>query len=283
MITIIKPGVYKQQKRKYGEINVLTHDGLFHADEIFSIALLRLFHKKINIVRTRNKDLLQAAVTDRTVFVLDAGNNYDPARKNFDHHQAHAPEGLSTISMVFIYLFPDYRTDDILNKVYNRLIIGINDWDQGKADRNIAGHSLHLPQLISAFNRFGQQEQDAQFLKVVDFAYSILANEMNTAKEMIKAEEIWEKKEYLNNEIAILKEHCAFWRIIQGEGKTVKYIIQPDAENWSVMSVDSKKFPLPSIPASAEGQVFQHKNRFITIFQNFQSAINYANQFLIKS
>lgn len=283
MLTIIKPDVLRKLKKKNREISVLTHDGLFHSDEVFSIALLKLFYKEINIVRTRKSALVEQALTDPKVFVLDVGNSFTPEMRNFDHHQEGSPEGLSSITLLFFHLFPDYQDDKILSKVYERLIRGVNEWDQGNADRNLTGHPLHLPQMISAFNRFGKPEQDSQFLKAIDFAYYILANEMNTAKEMINAEEIWKKKEQLNHEIAILQEHCVFWRIVQGEKKTFKYIIQPDAGNWSIMSVDSKQFPLPKIPGDNEGLVFQHKDRFITIFYNYQSAINYANLFLIKS
>ena len=282
MLTIIKPNVLKKLTKKSREISVLTHDGLFHSDEVFSIALLKLFYKEINIVRTRNSVLVEQALTDPKVFVLDVGNSFMPEMRNFDHHQEGSPEGLSSITLLYFHLFPDYQEDRMLSKVYERLIRGINEWDQGIADRNLAGHPLHLPQMISAFNRFGKPEQDSQFLKAIDFAYRILANEMNTAKETIYAEEIWKNKEQLNHEIAILKEHCLFWRIVQGEKKTFKYIIQPDAENWSIMSVDSKLFPLPQITGDTEGLIFQHKDRFIIIFNNYQAAINYANQFLIK-
>jgi len=280
MITIINYDTFKQHRHIHKEIDVVTHDGLFHADEVFSIALLRLFHKNINIVRTRDKELLRQAISNKKVFVLDAGFIYNQNMLNFDHHQNDAPDGLSTVSMVFFYLFPDYNNDLLLKKVYNRLIVGINDWDLGKADRNLAGHPLHLPQLVSAFNRFGTREQDTQFLKAVDFAYSIVANEMNTAKEILKAEKIWDEKELINTGIVLLNEHCAFWRTIQGEDKSFKYIIQPDRGNWSVVTADNEQFPLPKISEKTDGLIFQHKNRFITVFDNARSAISFANKYL---
>lgn len=110
--------------------------------------LVTWLQKTINLPRTRNGELLQKAISDPEVFVLDVGDSYDGEKRNFDHHQENVPEGMSTISMIFFYLLPYYADNDILNKVYNRLIIGINDWDQGKADRSIACHLLHLPQFV---------------------------------------------------------------------------------------------------------------------------------------
>lgn len=280
MITIEKPEKKNKLTTINREILVITHDGLFHSDEVFSVALLRLYYSDIKIIRTRDSELLIKAINDREVFVLDVGNAYDPQTRNFDHHQMDAPEGLSTISLLFFHLFPDFREDDRLSKIYNRLIKGINEWDQGKADRILKGHPLHLPQLISGFNRFGMPNQDTQFLKAVDFAYKVLANEMNTAKEMIRSEEVWKKKEVLGKQVALLDEYCTFWRIVQGEEKHYKYIAQPDLDNWSVMSVDSELHPLPEVTGNTNGLVFQHKDRFITVFNNYQSAINYINQYL---
>jgi len=283
MITMIKPDKTTDfTKKTERTLRVVTHDGLFHSDEVFATALLQLFHTNMEIVRTRDRQILQRATHNPEVYVLDVGGEYNPARRNFDHHQQDAPVGLSTIALVFEHLFPGYKNDRLLEKVYNRLIKGINEWDQGKADRILIDHPLHLPQVISAFNRFGTPDQDLRFLKAVDFAHTIIGNEFNTAREMIRAEEIWEKKEKLNGETALLHENCVFWRTIQGKNPQYKYVVQPEEKNWQVLSVDSARFPLPEVPSATKGLVFQHKDRFITIFNNFTDAMKYVNQYILK-
>jgi uncharacterized UPF0160 family protein len=69
---------------------VATHDGAFHADDVFGVAIvkraLRLEdpRRPVSVIRTRDKDLLAGAD-----IVLDVGGVFD-GESRFDHHQ---PEG----------------------------------------------------------------------------------------------------------------------------------------------------------------------------------------------
>ncbi len=63
-------------------MRVATHDGSFHADEVFALAALTLLDEPIEIVRTRDREVM--AGCDLRV---DVGFDYDPAAGNFDHHQ----------------------------------------------------------------------------------------------------------------------------------------------------------------------------------------------------
>ncbi|MGI9525991.1 MAG: MYG1 family protein [Weeksellaceae bacterium] len=59
-----------------------THNGLFHADDVFAVATLLLVYPGAEVVRTRNPDLL-----DTCDIVVDVGGVYDPEKGRFDHHQ----------------------------------------------------------------------------------------------------------------------------------------------------------------------------------------------------
>jgi uncharacterized UPF0160 family protein len=62
---------------------VAVHSGNFHADDIFSVALLSLYLKeKVKIIRTRDE-----AVYGQADYVFDIGQVYEPEHKRFDHHQ----------------------------------------------------------------------------------------------------------------------------------------------------------------------------------------------------
>ncbi|MBJ7331701.1 MAG: MYG1 family protein, partial [Solirubrobacteraceae bacterium] len=63
-------------------MKVATHDGSFHADDVFAIAALRLRHPDLEVVRTRDSDAHAAA--DLRV---DVGMRFDPEAGDFDHHQ----------------------------------------------------------------------------------------------------------------------------------------------------------------------------------------------------
>src|SRR6478609_9205458 len=63
-------------------MQVATHNGSFHADEVFAIAALGLLPEPLEVVRTRNPELLAAA--DLRV---DVGFRFEPEAGDFDHHQ----------------------------------------------------------------------------------------------------------------------------------------------------------------------------------------------------
>jgi len=61
---------------------VATHDGGFHADDVFAVAALRLVEPPLALVRTRDRALL-----DQADVRVDVGLRDDPATGDFDHHQ----------------------------------------------------------------------------------------------------------------------------------------------------------------------------------------------------
>jgi uncharacterized UPF0160 family protein len=63
-------------------VRVATHDGSFHADEVFALAALSLHEPVLEIVRTRHRDGLAAAEMR-----VDVGFRDDPLSGDFDHHQ----------------------------------------------------------------------------------------------------------------------------------------------------------------------------------------------------
>ena len=62
---------------------VAVHSGEFHADDIFSVAVLQIYlDEPLKIVRTRDDGEIQKAD-----YVLDVGRIYNPSENRFDHHQ----------------------------------------------------------------------------------------------------------------------------------------------------------------------------------------------------
>ena len=59
-----------------------THDGRFHADEIFALGVLYLYYPDLEIVRSRDENVYKNAD-----IIVDVGHVYDPDRLIFDHHQ----------------------------------------------------------------------------------------------------------------------------------------------------------------------------------------------------
>lgn len=61
---------------------IVTHNGKFHADDAWAVAVLHILFPDAEIVRTREPAIIEAAD-----FVVDVGGIWDPARGRFDHHQ----------------------------------------------------------------------------------------------------------------------------------------------------------------------------------------------------
>src|SRR5262245_18170119 len=68
------------------KLKVITHDGSFHADDIFASAALTILFKKrgekFEIVRTRDESVFPTGD-----YVYDVGSIYDEEKNRFDHHQ----------------------------------------------------------------------------------------------------------------------------------------------------------------------------------------------------
>jgi uncharacterized UPF0160 family protein len=63
---------------------VVTHNGKFHADDVFGVATLFMLlgEENCEVIRTRDKSLIE-----RGDYVLDVGEICDPENNRFDHHQ----------------------------------------------------------------------------------------------------------------------------------------------------------------------------------------------------
>ena len=70
------------------QIQVVTHDGIFHADEVFACALLCIAYGRDNvaIIRTRDAKVLDLATSEEDTWVVDVGGDFNPSMLNFDHH-----------------------------------------------------------------------------------------------------------------------------------------------------------------------------------------------------
>jgi len=61
---------------------IAVHNGEFHTDDVFAVAILKLIYPNLIAIRTRDKDKLKEV--DARV---DVGFKYDPSSGDYDHHQ----------------------------------------------------------------------------------------------------------------------------------------------------------------------------------------------------
>lgn len=68
----------------HNSYTIVTHDGAYHADEVVGVAVLRFLNPFLPLMRTRKWENLPA---NKQYLLLDIGEEYDPEKGRFDHHQ----------------------------------------------------------------------------------------------------------------------------------------------------------------------------------------------------
>lgn len=291
------------------KIKVAVHDGSFHADDVFSVAILSLYLKKpLKIFRTRDPKVL-----DKMDYVLDVGKVYSPKDKKFDHHQ----EGWSEKRENGII----YATAGLLWKEYGENICGSREVSD-RIDKKIIqvidaednGMDIYknifddvspycLSDCIFAFNQTWT-EKDSNTLKIFEKlvveVIKILEREIKKASDYLiskeKIKEIYEKTE--DKRILILDNNYS-WRENVMSYPEPLYVIFKD-KNWNVVAVNvcgskfKNRLDLPESWAGKEGEdlvkitgvsdaVFCHNGRFFCVSKSKEGAIALANKAIGKS
>ncbi|RKZ62152.1 MAG: MYG1 family protein, partial [Gammaproteobacteria bacterium] len=156
---------------------IATHNGNFHADDVFSIAALKCVLPSFKLIRTRDSELIAKAD-----IVVDVGGEYDSDADRFDHHQrggaGERENGIPYSSFGLIWqkygLEICQGNQDVANAVDAGLVSTIDAIDCGHVEGISQG--ISLSQTISMFNPTWQEDShfDTCFDEAVDFASRVL-------------------------------------------------------------------------------------------------------------
>jgi uncharacterized UPF0160 family protein len=171
---------------------IATHDGSFHADEVFALAALVLLGQPLEIIRTRDRKVLAGADVR-----VDVGFRHDPATGDFDHHQrgfdTARPNGVRYASFGLIWREFGARVCDgdqeIADAVDASLVQGVdaNDTGQRLTESLIDGaHPLTVNGVVGGFNgrwdeTLAPEQERLRFDEALDLARGILAREVLAA------------------------------------------------------------------------------------------------------
>lgn len=179
---------------------IITHSGPFHADDVLAVAVLLDLVPEAEVLRTRDAAVLEAAVLDAKTVTVDVGWHFDPALRNFDHHQQsfrHArPNGIPFASIGLIWqTFGDdwlrdvmeIRDEDerafVFHSVDQDLIASVDAFDcgvvQGTHTVAKSAEELRVPSVadvIGSYNPvwFETPDFDRRFLDAVKEATGLL-------------------------------------------------------------------------------------------------------------
>jgi len=264
------------------KITIVTHNGNFHADDVFAVATIELwlekkypknfFNKtKIEIIRTRKPEII--AQGD---FVVDVGGEYNLTKKIFDHHQVGgAGEHLNGIPYSsFGLVWKEYGQEicgfEIAGVINKKIVQPIDAEDNGVdlcklIYSEIKSYSIH--DLIDVYNFLSKRDKketlDDNFSQAVLGAKNILEREIDIAEKEIEeqkyVEQIYQKSE--DKKIIILDKEIgdSSWEIILSKHQEPLYVIKPDggSQNWKVKAVRDNLFsfePRKKLPLEWAGK-----------------------------
>lgn len=295
---------------------LITHDGKFHADDIFACAVLCLLLEKngerFEIIRTRD-----AATIKNGDFVFDVGGDYVAAQNRFDHHQkGGAGERANGIPYAAVGLvWRSYGTilcdgnQEIADHIDSQLIQPIDANDNGielSDPRRPDLRPVFLQDVLYAFRATWKEDPEiynTAFLELVSFAMHIIKRYIATTKDYIegvkKVKEIYEKTE--DKRVIILDGPYPCEEYLANQVEPL-FVVAPRSENntWKVNTVrvkpmtfvDRKK--LPSAWAGlrdqelehrtgVSGAVFCHNAGFLIVAQTKEAAVLLAQKALLNN
>lgn len=279
---------------------IATHNGNFHADDVFSIAAFKSIFPSFTLVRTRNLELIAKAD-----IVIDVGGEYDPDTDRFDHHQrggaGERENGIPYSSFGLIWqkygLEICQGNQDVANAVDAGLVSTIDAIDCGHVKGVSEG--ISLSQTISMFNPTWQEDShfDTCFDEAVDFASRVLTRFIASANGGISAKEIVAKA--IDNaedpRVIVLEKYTPWKRTVHALSEEALYVIYPSpTDQWRIQTVpvelgsfeDRKSLPKQWAGLSdkelkevtgIDDAMFCHNGLFIAGAETFESTMKMAS------
>ena len=281
------------------DIVIATHNGNFHADDVFSIAALKQVLPAFKLIRTRDLELIAKAD-----MVIDVGGKYDAEAGRFDHHQrggAGERENGTPYSS-FGLIWKKYGVDicqgdeAVAKSVDSGLVSTIDAVDCGYVKGVSEG--ISLSQTISMFNPTWQEESDfdSAFDEAVEFASRVLTRFIASANGGISAKAIVAKaiENAQDARVIVLEKYTPWKRTVHALSKEALYVVYPSGSGpWRIQTVpvelgsfeDRKSLPIPWAGLSdkalqeatgIDDAMFCHNGLFIAGSQSFEGVMKMA-------
>lgn len=264
----------------------LTHSGAFHADDVFSSALLRKVNPKIKIER------ISKVPEDFNGIVFDIGGG------KYDHHGKleYRENGIPYASFGKLWreLGP-YVVDD------ERMVENIDYNLVEKIDYNDNGGEFDsISSAISKFNpNWDEQDtKDQKFEEAIKFASIVLENEINREKAIGRARQTFKKEKEEKHNLLIMPRYlpASIWNNYCEENE-IKFAMYPDNRTkgaWVLRSVDldndifdkyTNTFPINWLGKNENEMkniddrvLFCHNSDFMIVCKSKEAAMNIAKE-----
>lgn len=278
---------------------IATHNGNFHADDVFSVAALNSIFSPFKLIRTRDLALIHKAD-----IVIDVGGEYDVDTDRFDHHQrggAGARDNGIPYSS-FGLIWKKYGVaicngnQEVAAAVDAGLVSTIDAIDCGHVEGVASG--ISLSQTISMFNPTWQEngDFDACFDEAVEFASRVLTRFIASASGGIHARAIVAKaiENAEDPRIIVLEKYTPWKRAVHDLSQDALFMVYPSQTgHWRIQTVPVEpgsfedRKPLPATWAGLSDQalkdvtgiddaMFCHNGLFIAGAESFESTMKMA-------
>lgn len=258
---------------------IYTHRGVFHADEVFGVALLRALNSTIKVERVFKAP---ETISENEV-VLDIGGG------RYDHHQPEGvptrPDGGKRAAVGLIWeevknlLFKTEAAQDLFERSY---IVPVEIQDNG-------GEVNPLSLMIGAMNPTWDEAPSKggeYFEKAIEVFSALIKREQEREEAEMRGESIIkEALKVMRNEgrkYAVL-EQFAPWQSILPKTETIFVVFPSNRGGWNLQSVpvapnsrEAKKLIPPM--EEMEGCTFRHPAGFIASFPTREEALSAAEK-----
>ena len=216
---------------------VITHSTIFHADDVFGVAMCQLIYPDISFVRTVDSDILDKAKQAESVLIFDIGLG------KYDHHQEDkALRSDGTPYCGFGLLWKDYGyllcpEEEAWKIVDETLVYPIDQADNG-IKQNLLSQSIKS--MNPCWN--SNETEDEAFEKALAVAKSVLKATIDHANASVEATDVV-LESYLaspSEEILILDEYIPYSKAVHDNPKlkNVLFVVYPSQRGgWNVQTI----------------------------------------------
>jgi uncharacterized UPF0160 family protein len=252
---------------------IIVHGGIFHADDVFSVALCWMLFGRIPLER---RFPTQTELGSSNVLVIDTGRMLDRDLMNFDHHQlmededdhyAREESGVpySGFGLVYRYLLKPEKFEDlhgltdpddlqeVKDRVERSLVWGIDAADNGKAVFSEGICPVSISHCINALNptiAWGG-ERDEAFVRAVNIAADIIQGKFRHAGYAISSKQaVLASDAALDGQVLVL-DHYYPWQesmLLRPEQEKLLFCVHPSSQKGYMV------IQVPVEPGSKEGR-----------------------------
>ncbi len=228
-----------------------THGGKFHADDVFSTALLKILNPEFTVIRGFE------VPQEFDGIVYDIGNG------EFDHHAAEREERANGVP---------YAAFGLLWRVFGARLVGENqarlldeNFVQPLDLNDNTGEDCLLADAIGSFNPQwdSDEDPDACFARAVEFAQVILQNNINNALAVNRADDLVQTAYKESKDGIVILPCYAPWKNALYRSDAIFVVYPSQRGGWSAQCVNDRmtKRPKKPFPMGWAGQPQEHLRR----------------------